>query len=148
MKTTKQNKSGFTLVELMVVAIIVAILAAVAIPLMSGNKNRAMGTEGEAGLGTMVTALRIYKAEYDRYPQAPGSSVSSSGDAAALPGIGLDDLDGQYFDAENYSYSCSSPSNYTVSVSGGPASGRGGDVGKTSGMTASLTDQGVWTRSY
>ena len=31
----RKNKAGFTLVELMVVAIIVAILAAVAIPLMT-----------------------------------------------------------------------------------------------------------------
>ena len=148
MNTKKQNKSGFTLVELMVVAIIVAILAAVAIPLMSGNKDRAMATEGEAGLGTMVTALRIYKAEYDRYPQAPGSSVAAAGSAGALPGIRAGDLDGQYFDGADYTYACSSPSNYTVTVLGGGASGRGGDAGKTSGMTVSLDDQGLWTRSY
>ena len=46
MKMRKTSrKAGFTLVELMVVAIIVAILAAVSIPLMSGNKRRAAATE-------------------------------------------------------------------------------------------------------
>ena len=52
------NRAGFTLVELMVVAVIVAILAAVAIPLMSANKTRAMATEAEAGCGTIRTAFR------------------------------------------------------------------------------------------
>ena len=46
-----KNKAGFTLVELMVVAIIVAILAAVAIPLMSSNKKRALGTCAICGTG-------------------------------------------------------------------------------------------------
>ena len=36
---TKKNKKGFTLVELMIVAIIVAILAAVVIPLMAGSRS-------------------------------------------------------------------------------------------------------------
>ena len=67
MKHGKKSKDGFTLVELMVVAVIVAILAAVAIPLMSANKNRAIMTEAEAALGTIRSVLRAQYAETGRY---------------------------------------------------------------------------------
>ena len=64
----RKNKLGFTLVELMVVAIIVAILAAVAIPLMSGNKKKAQATEAQAGAGTIKTLVRIMQAQGDTAP--------------------------------------------------------------------------------
>ena len=95
-KQTNQKKAGFTLVELMVVAIIVAILAAVAIPLMSGNKRRAAATEAQAGISTIYTAERVYKAQHDTYVDA-ASPVSDT-----LPGISDDDLQGKYFDHEDY----------------------------------------------
>ena len=88
MKTKRNKKSGFTLVELMVVAIIVAILAAVAIPLMTGNKDRAIATEGQAGCTTIATQLRMYWAENE----ATTTTLSD------LLGIRTGDLDGTYFD--------------------------------------------------
>lgn len=51
-------KKGFTLVELMVVILIVAILAAIAIPIMRGRIDAAKWTEGKAMMGTIATALR------------------------------------------------------------------------------------------
>ena len=92
-KTTssKNNKAGFTLVELMVVAVIVAILAAVAIPLMSANKKRAISTEAESALGTIRSALRAQYAETGAYNvtvESTGAADLSNGDpATALPGI-------------------------------------------------------------
>ena len=99
MNTKKNKKSGFTLVELMVVAIIVAILAAVAIPLMSGNKLRAAATEGQAGISTIYTAERVYKAENDTYVDA-ATPVDTT-----LPGINPGDLEGKYFTHASYSVS-------------------------------------------
>ncbi|MCF7849619.1 MAG: type II secretion system GspH family protein [Kiritimatiellales bacterium] len=91
----RNKKAGFTLVELMVVAIIVAILAAVAIPLMSGNKERAVATEGQAGCSTIQTAQRVYKAEHGTYHP----SATSPSD---LPGFNAGDLDGTYFNDASY----------------------------------------------
>lgn len=93
----RNRKSGFTLVELMVVAIIVAILAAVAIPLMSANKDRAMATEAQAGIGAIVTAAKVY---YTEEGSVPGSV------ADMMPKyLKNGDLVGKYFDDSSYSIS-------------------------------------------
>ena len=57
------KRKGFTLVELMVVILIVAILAAIAIPIMRGRIDAAKWAEGKAIMGTIASALRAYVAE-------------------------------------------------------------------------------------
>ncbi len=57
------DRSGFTLVELMAVIMIVAILVAAVVPLMRGRIDAAMWSEGKAMIGTIATALRAYGAE-------------------------------------------------------------------------------------
>lgn len=90
-----RRNEGFTLVEVMVVAIIVAILAAVAIPLMTGNTDRAVATEGQAGCSTVRTAVRVYFVENGAYPAA--NTVVTT-----LPGINPGDLLGRYFNDASY----------------------------------------------
>ena len=104
-----KKKVGFTLIELMVVAIIVAILAAVAIPLMMGNKKRAMATEADAGIGAVRTALRVNYADKGVYPP--------SGAASTIPGIGAGDLDGLYFSTPDYAFTIAG-SNQTITATG------------------------------
>ena len=131
----KKRRSGFTLVELMVVAIIVAILAAVAIPLMSGSKRRAMATEAEAGLGTCRTALRAYFAEHNDYgSDGVGKPVTD------IEGIRSGDLSGTYFTDGDYTYTVyESGSNYTLYCSG--------STGDVVGVSISLNRDGEFIRS-
>lgn len=51
---------GFTLVELMVVILIVAILGAAAAPIYRGRVDAAKWAEGKAIMGTIATALRAH----------------------------------------------------------------------------------------
>lgn len=122
MNTKKNKKAGFTLVELMVVAIIVAILAAVAIPLMSGNKLRAAATEGQAGISTIYTAERVYKAEKDTYVNAP-TPVDTT-----LPGINSGDLEGKYFTHASYSVSGAGTDAMTIQTSASKVTGISGTL--------------------
>ncbi|MDF7808429.1 prepilin-type N-terminal cleavage/methylation domain-containing protein [Pontiellaceae bacterium B12219] len=121
MKAKKQKKSGFTLVELMVVAIIVAILAAVAIPLMSGNTDAAMATEGQTGCATVATGIKLWLVE--------GGDTNSTPAIAELPGISVDNLKGNYFDTYEIN-SVGGPNTYTIT-----ATGRGKAAGKELTMT-------------
>ena len=100
----KITKKKFTLVELMVVAIIVAILAAVAIPLMSGNVQRAIATEATAALGMIRSNLRAMYAETGDYTTPPSGTAFNDGDLVAgnVPDILAEDLDGHYFSHDCY----------------------------------------------
>ena len=125
MNAKKQKKSGFTLVELMVVAIIVAILAAVSIPLMSGNKDRAMATEAQAGCSTVANGIKM------QWVLTESFSTNSSA-AVTLPGINDGDLDGEYFDDDSYEWTATKASSYEIVATGRS----GGDAaGKTLTMT-------------
>lgn len=142
MKSRKLNsKAGFTLVELMVVAIIVALLAAVAIPLMSANRKRAASTEGEAGLGTIRTALRAVYAEKGRYDRNLSDvPIGAGAVAGVVPGIQTNDLNGRYFIDSNYSITAIGQNGYTLQVSGSTNP-------NVAGVTITLNEQGAFTYS-
>jgi len=143
---TRNKKSGFTLVELMVVAVIVAILAAVAIPLMTGNRQRAMATEAEAGLGTMRTALRAMYAQTGAYNKdLDGNAIAAGAASTAIPGINAGDLDGKYFDDAAYSISAVGAATYTLTANG--ANSTTADRADVSGITITLDQDGTFTRT-
>jgi prepilin-type N-terminal cleavage/methylation domain-containing protein len=96
-KNLLKNKAGFTMVELMVVVIIVAILAVVAIPLYTINIKRAIRTEAESTLGAIRSGERIYKAEYNIYTSATSAEVLSI--------LRVDLTDPHYFDPNCYTVS-------------------------------------------
>jgi len=101
-----KSKQGFTMVELMVVVLIVGILAAVAVPLMSGRIDSAKWSEGKAAMGTIASSLRAYAAEKGGFASAP---------TLAELGISTAELDGTYFTNHCYAITSASASGGTVS---------------------------------
>jgi prepilin-type N-terminal cleavage/methylation domain-containing protein len=136
---SRKSKAGFTLVELMVVAIIVAILAAVAIPLMSAQKKRAMATEGEAGLGMLRTSLRAMYAETGHYNVSPNGTAVLTGGITNLPGVNAGDLNGKYFQSTDYRLTAVGDATYTLQVQG--------STNDVLGVTITLDQAGTFNRT-
>ena len=141
----RKKKQGFTLVELMIVAVIVAILAAVAIPLMSANKKRAIATEAEAGCGTIRTVLRAMRAESGAYNKdLDGTALAASQpDVTVLPGLSSGDLDGKYFGDDDYAISGLGADAYTITCTGYAGYGDG----EAAGIVIQLNQAGTWVRT-
>jgi prepilin-type N-terminal cleavage/methylation domain-containing protein len=142
----RKNKAGFTLVELMVVAIIVAILAAVAIPLMSANKARARATEAESALGTVRSALRAMYAETDAYNRdLNGNTIAAGAVIPSVPGIRAGDLDGRWFSDECYTITSISASNYVLRAAGANSTAQ--QAAEVSTVVITLDQDGDITRA-
>lgn len=64
----KRNQQGFTLIELMIVVAIIAILAAIAIPLYLNYTAQAEGSEGPALASALQTDIATFYSENGTFP--------------------------------------------------------------------------------
>ncbi len=69
-----RRQSGFTLVELLVVAIILAILAAIIVPQFASTTIEAQESALRANLAAMRSAIDLYRQQHTVYPGANASS--------------------------------------------------------------------------
>ena len=80
----KQTKSrGFTIVELLIVIVVIAILAAITIVAYNGIQTRARDAQRAQDVKTIAKALELYYADKGEYPNyynyTPGSTAINSG---------------------------------------------------------------------
>ncbi|MGF1740880.1 type II secretion system major pseudopilin GspG [Vibrio profundum] len=68
MKLRKKNQSGFTLLELMVVIVILGLLASVVVPNLLGNKEKADQQKAVTDIVALENALDMYKLDNSVYP--------------------------------------------------------------------------------
>ena len=100
MRIKGAGRRAFTLIELMIVVIIVAILAAAAVPIYNSFTSRAYGTEVQTALSTLRTAQRAYKAANGSYcdnldsgdPNLVDEGYISSSDFQDMKYVEFDDL--------------------------------------------------------
>ncbi|MBU1699091.1 MAG: prepilin-type N-terminal cleavage/methylation domain-containing protein [Candidatus Eisenbacteria bacterium] len=75
------NQKGFTMIELMVVVVVVAILAAIAVPLYGKYIRNARLTEATGRIGEIITASKAYAQEHQdvagnpTWPPAVGGGI-------------------------------------------------------------------------
>jgi len=74
-----ERKSGFTIVELLIVVVVIGILAAIVIVAYSGITKSAQQTAITAELRQWEKLFEIYKAKNGSYPQPAASNPGSSG---------------------------------------------------------------------
>jgi prepilin-type N-terminal cleavage/methylation domain-containing protein len=72
-----KKQTGFTIVELLIVIVIIGILAAITIVAYNGIQGRARDTQRAQDMQTIVKALEIYKATNGVYPAAVGTANAS-----------------------------------------------------------------------
>jgi type IV pilus assembly protein PilA len=92
----KQN--AFTLIELMVVILIVAVLAAAAVPLMRGRIDRSKWTEANAAAGSIRNSVKAY------FLETGNTVIGSLSNASVQQALGVQsgDLTGTYFVPSDY----------------------------------------------
>ena len=80
MKITKTNNSGFTIVELLIVIVVIGILAAITIVAFNGIQDRAHNTAVESDLAAAAKKLEIYRATFGegQYPVTNSSTVMNN----------------------------------------------------------------------
>ena len=130
MRTNTNKKSGFTLIELMIVAAIIAILAAILIPLLSSNRDSAIAAEAANVCSMGATEAKIYWAKSGDWPAV-----------ADLPQTTQDEMErAKYFDTADVTIGGTGPDAYTITVDGG-----GSDFSTESDETLVLNQDGTWS---
>lgn len=82
------NKTkGFTLVELLIVVIILAILAAIVVPQFSAATTDAQESALDSNLSALRSAVELYKVQHGN--SYPGALASNGGTCTAVKGTGL-----------------------------------------------------------
>ncbi len=65
---TRADVSGFTLVEIMVVVVILAVLAALVVPRVVGRTDEARAVAAKQDIAATLQALKLYRIDNSRYP--------------------------------------------------------------------------------
>ena len=108
------SNKGFTLIELLVVIAVLGILAAIAIPRLTGVTDKARISQAETALSTIKNAMEMHKSEYDYYPD---HFLGSNNGGSNPDDTSYDDTDGisEYLDFA--SMDAFSPGNWSITIS-------------------------------
>lgn len=84
------RKTGFTIVELLIVIVVITILAAITIVTYKGVQNRVNDTMVQNDLNNFAKKMELYKADNGTYPHDSDDFSSSLGISFSRSAYGLD----------------------------------------------------------
>jgi len=111
-RNVRRAGSGFTLIELLIVIIIIAILAAIALPMFFGQRAKAKDASVKEAVRTLQVGIQSYAVDHgDAYP--------STGDLSALKGEYVDSWPKDPFAGGSMAYSATAaPGSYAYVSTG------------------------------
>ncbi len=145
LKTRTNKHAAFTLVELLIVIIIIAVLAAIAIPKFANQSVRSKESAVRAELSLLRNAVELFKNDCGSYPgaladlvvtTAPANGKDSAGNNKAITAT---DYKGPYVSKISNDPVSGSPFTYTVTTP---------NVGKVASSATGNDSEGVPFSSY
>jgi len=83
-RSARLRSSGFTLVELLIVVIILAILAAIVVPQFVASTDDAKLAALDSNLRNLRSAIALYNQQHGEYPAANGNGTDAANTEAAF----------------------------------------------------------------
>jgi type IV pilus assembly protein PilA len=117
LRVRTQSESGFTLVELLVVMLILGLLAAIAIPAFFNQRAKAQDSEAKATAKTAQTALETYSTDNNgSYLNATRASLKSIEPTLSSASSGANTISSLTVASDNYSLTVTSESGNTFTI--------------------------------
>lgn len=110
--TNLRSSSGFSLLELMIVIVVVGLLAGVAVPVYNRNVEYAIRAEGEATMGSIRSLVHIYYGEHGNFPIEDLGPIMSQN----WHDIKSGELNGTNFTESSYYYQCFDGVTYLIGL--------------------------------
>lgn len=120
---TRSFRGGFTIVELLIVVVIIAILAAITVVAYNGIQNRARQSAMSNMLNQYAKKIELYKAENGQYPNTLSDAGLASSNGATFQ-YSTDNIAGNYCITANGNAATYYISNATGSTQQGTCTGQ------------------------
>jgi prepilin-type N-terminal cleavage/methylation domain-containing protein len=137
-----RNQRGFTIVELLVVIVVIAILAAITIVAYNGIQNRAYNTTVQSDLANLAKKVSLINAETGAYPLTLDASMGIKLTRSAYA-----DTNNVYYCAETTGFAVLAKSKSGTNFTYSSQSGAGGYAGSF-GATPFCTSVGLSFQVY
>ena len=117
LRVRAQSDSGFTLVELLVVMLILGLLAAIAIPAFFNQRTKAQDAEAKSTVKTAQTALETYATDNNgSYASATRANLKTIEPTLSSAASGSNTLSTLTTTSNSYTITVTSASNNTFSI--------------------------------
>jgi general secretion pathway protein G len=138
MKTFKKSRGGFTLIEMLVVILILAILASLIIPNLVNKASQAKVAKAKSDIAVLQGLLQQFRLDNDRYP-----TTDEGLNALRVKPSNCPNWKGPYTDkvqldpwGNEYVYQCPGPSGQDYLITSYGADGAPGGEGDAADITS------------